>query len=671
MFSMPGAAGIGVPCGPESDIICFDLDYGHTEDEDRKRALDEWWTRWEKVIDSGDVMIRQTRSGGYHILMSWPRGARPPRRIMPKLDVITEGFYFVWWMEDDSYRHVSGELTELEPPAGMLEIVERDTMGSGAALMSPEDAHEAMWSNGDAGIRHDALLRMTHDWVQEFPDAKLKDLCRGFEDWFRDIYGDRIEAARLDKLLEWDVEGERGELYRAFAGAKKRAPIGEELLAAAARKYAERQGRPTVAQVAAATAAVQQQEITKSELSSSFYMIDGDETLRTELPSIEYIIPQVMPRASLCSWAGPSGAGKTRYMALLLACLMTGRTDIMGMPRATRPVTTLYVANEERELDMHRRIKAAMVANGLSGGKPIYIRGKDKGRFTMTRSSSDGKSVVRNDELLDALVEQVKALDIELIVFDPFVTLGSGGESDPGNIDEVNSFMVELSSRTGAVAGHIHHTPKDRGAPPDAERGLDGAWRGHGSIYSALDQGETIFPLLPSEVSKDRKLRLKLRDLEAAGHVGRYVVIDTVKMREGKALPPRAFQMTEVPVNKEGQMIGVLVPAGDVAEIEELLLDAVKNASLNEVTRMKLEWAVRLFEMVQGQTGTVTLDSIHKHMKAEKAVGWSDAERIEGRSGFGAKFFKLMSIPTTVNGKSLSVHNGGRAGVTITISEAS
>jgi len=155
MFSLHGAAGVAIPCGPKNDLICFDLDFGHTDDEDRKARLMAWAEAFMADAE-GKVEVRRTRSGGMHILAAWPDD-QPPRRIMPKLDVIIDGFYFVYWM-GDGYSHVSGELTTWFPTEKHLEVVERDTLGTGAALMSAEDAHTAMWSDGDSGQRHDALL---------------------------------------------------------------------------------------------------------------------------------------------------------------------------------------------------------------------------------------------------------------------------------------------------------------------------------------------------------------------------------------------------------------------------------------------------------------------------------------------------------------------------------
>ena len=57
---------------------------------------------------------------------------------------------------------------------------------------------------------------MTHDWAQDNPDDSIDVWCSDFEAWFRSLYEDRIDADRLDQLMEWDVE--------RMAGAERATP---------------------------------------------------------------------------------------------------------------------------------------------------------------------------------------------------------------------------------------------------------------------------------------------------------------------------------------------------------------------------------------------------------------------------------------------------------------
>ena len=637
-----GAHGIGIPCSKDQDLVCFDVDLGHTDDQDRIQKLNDWA---HKHYDHTCMMMRQTRSGGLHIVTAWPARERTlPRRLMPKLDVITTGFYFVWATVDDAYLQIGG-VTDFDvlddPPQAMYEVVERDTLGTGAALMSADDAHEAMYSNGDAGQRHDALLRMTQDWANDNPGGDVRSWCSNFEPWFRDIYADRIDNARLEQMLEWDIDDKRGELYRAFAGVRSSEAMFEAKMAMAAEKLKAKGIVPTPAPDRAKPA--------PPPTDLGYLVIDGDELLDKELESIDWIVPGSIPAGNLISWAGPSGAGKTRYISLLLACLMTGRTDLMGLPRATRPVSAFYFANEERGSDIERRVKAAMVANDLTGGRRMYTRGKEMGRFSMTTVDQSGQRI-RNDKLLDDTVELIKRLEVELVVFDPFVTLGSGGESDPGDIDLVNSFMMELAARTGAAVGHVHHTPKDRSAAPDDQRGLDGAWRGHGSIYSALDMGETIFPFLPSE-AKDKKSRRDLVDAERAGLAPRYVVVDAVKVREGEMLPSRLYRLTQAAVNSDGQQIGVLVAEPNMRLAEDDLNNILQNKEMQQVAQVLNGWAEALFDIAGGKSAVIPLTKIHSDMQHANVEGWSSATRLYKDRGFGAMFLeRITSGPLSVRG---------------------
>ena len=178
-----------------------------------------------------------------------------------------------------------------------------------------------------------------------------------------------------------------------------------------------------------------------------YVALDGDQLLRAELPDIDWIIDDMIPAGDLISIAGPSGVGKTRYISLLIACLLTGRTDLMGLPAANRPVSTLYFANEEKGEDLQRRIKAAMHANGLVGGKRSWVRGKDAGRVRFL--TQDQGMLVPNLELLDRVIEKVKRDEIELVIFDPFNTLGGEEENSASSVDQIITCFQYIAQHTG------------------------------------------------------------------------------------------------------------------------------------------------------------------------------------------------------------------------------
>jgi len=549
--------------------------------------------------------------------MAWPEEGRPPRRIMPKLDVIIEGFYFVWAMEDDSYSWREGELGNAEPPPEMLEVVERETLGSGAALMSPDEADEAMWSDGDAGTRHDALLRMTYDWVQEHPGMGISELCQTFEDWFLSIYEERIDAERLRVLLEWDVDDERGELYRAMTGAQKKAPPSDDVIAKAAAKLKERGLRPSVSAMSRSIGKAE----THGRVASEFEDIVLDELIREDLPDIDWIVPDLIPRGNLIGLTGPSGGGKTRWLSALSCCLAARAMPLIGMTASAEPAKVLYVANEERSMDVRRRLKAFATLNGLSTDLPITVRGKDNGQLRL--AGPDGML----QDVVDGLVEVVNARGIDVVLFDPFVTLGSIDENKSGNegVQPVIDALMQIANRTGAAVLFSHHPPKgERGAPEDQYRGDPTAFRGSGAIYSPLDIAITLSPYLPPAchaAKEGKENRRKLRQAISNRAVDKYIVVDSAKERESQGFKPVFFRMQGQEVRPGGMPIGALRMTDERTARQDLEA-AIAGADFDEDLYKAKRWAKVLIEAFGEGRHKLTIRQLAATMDAAKPEHW-------------------------------------------------
>lgn len=390
-------------------------------------------------------------------------------------------------------------------------------------------------------------------------------------------------------------------------------------------------------------------EIPMVDLNDGEYVtIDGNQLLQAELPDIDWIIDDMIPAGDLISIAGPSGVGKTRYIALLIACMLTGRTDLMGLPAANRPVSTLYFANEEKGEDLQRRIKAAMHANGLVGGKRSWVRGKDAGRVRFL--TQDQGMLVPNLELLDAIVDKVKKDDIELVIFDPFNTLGGEEENSASSVDQIITCFQYIAQHTGAAVMFIHHTPKDRSEAPDALSGDSNAWRGSGAIFSALDEGFTLFPYLPPScrVGKSAKEnRRKLFQMQRDGQLGRYIVTEHAKQREGETLPATVYRFVSHPVKTGGKPIGALqwVPLSDA---EQELEDALSGVTALADAGPRVAWASALVSMLGEGEHFVTLTSIDQFFRENHVEFWDHdgKDKILRSRGRGMKLLEVLASQT-------------------------
>ena len=497
LFSMPGAVGIGVPCGKDNDIICFDLDFGHTDDPARKAALGKWMedNGVEADMEAGKCMVRRTRSGGLHIIYGrYPKKVAVPRFIMPKLDVIKEGFYFVWSL-DDHYTLIGGDIVDAGPPEAMLEVIER-TVGTGTgALPSSEEADEILRNNGDSGQRHEAVLRMTQDWTDDHPEQSKAELTQSFSDWFQIMYEDCLDEDRLGMMIE------RGEIKRAFDNVKPNAARVAATLDKAGAILAERGVHPPplppkdfiwMEQPA--------QKVIEGDLFSEYVPGEIDD-------AAAWLLEGLLRVCGNMGITGMSGVGKTTVSGSWIAGMISGRSDVVGLPPVERALNVAWLNAEEEGADMLQHVEAALHHHGLTKVGRLIVAGEE----TLDRSD-DGLSLVIkkydpairstelviNEVLVDKIVEEMKAAQIDVMIADPITEFNDGNENDRGDAKKLNRAFKLIAQRAGVAVIYWAHTGQPpEGKRPDWYRDNLFAQRGSSQNIGSLKTAATHWHMVP------------------------------------------------------------------------------------------------------------------------------------------------------------------------------
>jgi hypothetical protein len=594
---------------------------------------------WDK--NTLDTMTVRSASGGIHYYFEAEEGARYPAKFggYEAVDVKHRGFVVVppsrfdggeyEWVDDEGAAPAPDWLPTRQAPienpmATALQMIERGQ--DDKALTIVEQAKNR--------------IEAREDWIKvglglhyEYVDTQ---------------YEERARQAWIDWCLRWDSGDPADQLEYEAIKLWDAATSPAEVMSSGRKPYTAGTIIYLLGDATRPDAAVMTDD-------GPFLIVDGNELLTRDLADIDYLIEDVLIAGGLHSWAGPSGVGKTRWISLLIACLMTGRTDVMGLPAATRPVRTMYFANEERAEDVERRIKATMLVNGLTGGLKPLIRGKDGG--TTRLLIHDKGQVTKDLELLDWIADQIRQAEVELVVFDPFNTLGGEEENSAVAVSEVMDALRYITAQSGAAVVFIHHTPKDRSEAPDAMRGDSNAWRGSGAIYSALDMGFTLFPLLPASASTGKDAKAKRRSLsrmQQLGRCGKYIVQDTGKVREGESIPPVGYQFVGHEVRPGGKPIGALkVVSTEMAEREmELAIDGdIELAEQNVIH----EWGAVLIDGLGIGRHETTLKAIDDMMIDAQAGGWDGNDKPIASRGRGRKLIDLFSSARVTAGHIVEV----------------
>lgn len=169
----------------------------------------------------------------------------------------------------------------------------------------------------------------------------------------------------------------------------------------------------------------------------------------------------------------PGGLGKTSNSIAESLAMVSGR-GLLGVKPPKRMRVWLFNAEDPRD-EMERRIMAACLHFNL---KPEDLDGHlflDTGREQeLVIAREDKRAGVKIIEpIVEAIVSQIQANGIDVMVVDPFVSTHQVNENDNGAIDKVAKLWAQIADRTNCSIDVVHHLRKvaDREATVEDARG--------------------------------------------------------------------------------------------------------------------------------------------------------------------------------------------------------
>jgi RecA-family ATPase len=548
LFSHPRAKEIAVPMGEMSGLMCIDVDL-HKDPTLIKWIEDNPWLH--------ETRSHKTRSGGLHFLFKHPGDVRFPATLRSGVDVKATGNGYICWPGTEGYS-VLGDVPVSKFPLDVLREVMIAKGGTGSLSTSS-------WNEAT----DEELVERIQTATDLYP--ALRSLSVRLST--RRMNGVRLtmeqQVATLEAVMDSSAAAEpphkrhddwvdrRGKIAELVTSANERLqPTFTDDEAAAIME-----GKPIIDLEKLSRPIGPQRETKADDIERRVAEIQGEtefasftlaELRNTSLPEIEWLIKGMLPVGGIASLGGTSNVGKTRWLASLAACLSVGQTELMGLPAGERS-SVLWVANEEHADDIKRRIKAAAQHYGIKGdGEVISVRPKTAGTLRLVGINEVGNPEL-DEENIARLVAEVRRVKAKTLILDPYVTLSDAmDENSATSASMLTKAMILISTLGECAVFHAHHTPKDRSHDADWYRADSGAWRGSGAIYSSLDCGFTLAPWMPT--NKERRKTWKAKYLEA--DLGRWIVLDTGKIREGKPLQPVVYELVGERL-PEGYDIGV------------------------------------------------------------------------------------------------------------------
>jgi hypothetical protein len=210
----------------------------------------------------------------------------------------------------------------------------------------------------------------------------------------------------------------------------------------------------------------------------------------TKLPVRDWIYGRHLIRRHVSATIASGAVGKTSLKIVEALALATGRALLgQDVPRRSR----VWLFNlEDDMIELRRRVSAAMIHYKIKPediGDRLHIDGEKS--LLITKTTRQG--TVINTPVVDAVVEAIVALEIDVLIVDPFISSHDAPESDSGAMDLIMKSGWVRVARDGNCAVELcHHTTK-----ADASSGMATAMsgRGSGAVVFACRSVQVLNPM--------------------------------------------------------------------------------------------------------------------------------------------------------------------------------
>ena len=192
------------------------------------------------------------------------------------------------------------------------------------------------------------------------------------------------------------------------------------------------------------------------------------------LPPRPWIMGRWLLRNTVFGVIAPGGAGKSTFLMTLALSLASGR-PLLGKEVHGEPKRVWLWNLEDDGDELARQRIAAALAHGVHpsecGDRLFVDSGPDGATLCTAIEDRAGFRIIA--PVMEAVVAEILARRIDVLMLDPFVSSHQIDENNNGMIDAVTKAWARVAKLTGCAIGLSHHTIKAKGEriTTDSSRG--------------------------------------------------------------------------------------------------------------------------------------------------------------------------------------------------------
>lgn len=185
----------------------------------------------------------------------------------------------------------------------------------------------------------------------------------------------------------------------------------------------------------------------------------------SSIPTRQFLFRRHLSRGTVSATIAPGGVGKTS-LKVVEAVSMASGLDLLR-ERTPIPQRKVWLINLEDPLDeMQRKVQAVAKYYGLSResvGDRLFLDTGHEWDFVIATEKARGSGGELKKVVSEAIAEQIKRNQIDVVIIDPFVSSHRVNENDNGAIDLVIKKFARIAQTCGCAIEIVHHTRKPSG----------------------------------------------------------------------------------------------------------------------------------------------------------------------------------------------------------------
>ncbi|UVO29926.1 AAA family ATPase [Bradyrhizobium arachidis] len=232
----------------------------------------------------------------------------------------------------------------------------------------------------------------------------------------------------------------------------------------------------------------------------------------------EWLYEPAYIRANVSVTAGAGARGKSTLIVAEALAMVSGKPLLGVQPSA--PLRVWYVNLEDDMDELRRKFNAAMAYHELTSSDiadRLYVESGVM-RDIVVAAEDQRKRAVLNNALLDQIRRIIRKRRIDVVIFDPFVSLHRVNENDNGAIDMVVKALAGIAQETNCAIMVVHHTRKPKGDAASADD-----TRGASALVNAARYVRVLEPMTAEEAKSfsihESKRRLHFRTIDGKANL--------------------------------------------------------------------------------------------------------------------------------------------------------